>query len=66
MSRRGYREGFNEIIRHIGHNLTIVDNETVIELKCNQCNNLTGWRWVKPKEELTLREYLGALFWGVD
>lgn len=61
-----YRRGFDSLIKHIGHHLEITDNVTEIELKCVSCDEYLGWNWKKPSNELTLREYLGALFWGIN
>ena len=58
-----YRKGFDALMKHVGHHLEIINNETTIELKCLSCNENTGWRWEIPKDKLTLQEYLGALFW---
>ena len=71
MSRRiykpsDYRKGLGSLIKHVGHHLEITDNITEIELKCVSCDEYLGWRWKKPPIELTLREYLGVLFWGKE
>ena len=56
-----YRKGLDDLIKHVGHSLEILDEETRVYLKCTTCNKITGWFWPKPKRELTLREFLGAL-----